>query len=160
MPLDPVPELARRREHDIEVLLPGLDRGGITLDELLDAVRRGLAMGGGILYLDSGRGETKVFSRHLYCPACDRGLAPLDPRLFSFNSRQGSCPACMGIGRVKADQCGAASRRTRTCPLKTGCSIFSRSTMWRGSKREAEKFERLWKSELGVDPDKPASEHR
>src|SRR5208283_2774897 len=43
-PLDPIPELARRREHDIEALLPGLDRSGITLDELLDSIRRGLAM--------------------------------------------------------------------------------------------------------------------
>ena len=154
--LDPVPELARRREHDIEVLMPGLDRSGITLDQLLDAVRRGLAMGGGILYLDSGRGDTKVFSRHLYCPACDRGLAPLDPRLFSFNSRQGFCPACMGIGRIKR----ISSQRLRGAPdisLKDGLLNFLRSSIWRSSKREAQRFERLWISELGVDPQKPAS---
>ncbi len=156
VPLDPVPELARRREHDIEVLMPGLDRSGITLDQLLDSVRRGLAMGGGILYLDSGRGDTKVFSRHLYCPACDRGLAPLDPRLFSFNSRQGFCQACMGIGRIKR----ISSQRLRGAPdisLKDGLLNFLRSSIWRGSKREAQRFERFWISELGVDPEKPAS---
>ena len=148
VPLDPIPELARRREHDIEALLPGLDRSGITLDELLDSVRRGLAMGGGILYLDSSGGETKVFSRHLYCPACDRGLAPLDPRLFSFNSRQGFCPACMGIGRVKR----ISAQRLRGAPdmsLKDGLLNFLRSTVWRGSKREAEKFGRLWIRRIG-----------
>ena len=156
VPLDPVPELARRREHDIEVLMPGLDRSGITPDQLLDSVRRGLAMGGGILYLDSGRGDTKVFSRHLYCPACDRGLAPLDPRLFSFNSRQGFCHACMGIGRIKR----ISSQRLRGAPdisLKDGLLNFLRSSIWRGSKREAQRFERFWISELGVDPEKPAS---
>jgi excinuclease ABC subunit A len=156
VPLDPVPELARRREHDIEVLMPGLDHSGITLDQLLDSVRRGLAMGGGILYLDSGRGDTKVFSRHLYCPACDRGLAPLDPRLFSFNSRQGFCHACMGIGRIKR----ISSQRLRGAPdisLKDGLLNFLRSSIWRGSKREAQRFERFWISELGVDPEKPAS---
>ncbi len=157
VPLDPVPELARRREHDIEVLLARIDPGGTKLDQLLDSVRSGLAMGGGILYLDAGRGETKVFSRHLYCPACDRGFAPLDPRLFSFNSRQGSCPACAGIGRVKRID----AQRLRGAPgtsLKDGLLNFLASTIWRGSKREAEKFGRLWKNELGVDPDKPASE--
>jgi excinuclease ABC subunit A len=154
--LEPVPELARRREHDIEVLLPGLDNSGITLDKLLDSVRRGLALGGGILYLDSGRGKTKVFSRHLYCPACDRGLAPLDPRLFSFNSRQGFCPACKGIGTIKR----ISVQRLRGAPdiaLKDGLLNFLRSSIWRGSKREAQRFERFWISELGVDPEKSAS---
>ena len=98
VPLDPVPEIARHREHDIEVLMPGLDRSAITADDLLGSVRRGLAMGGGIVYLHLGTPEIKVYSQHLYCPACDAGLAPLDPRLFSFNSRQGYCPACLGIG--------------------------------------------------------------
>ncbi len=156
VPLDPIPELARRREHDIEALLPGLDREGITLDELLDSVRRGLAMGGGILYLASSKGEIKVFSRHLYCPACDRGFAPLDPRLFSFNSRQGLCTACAGIGRAKRINVQRLRGNPETS-LKDGLLNFLRSTVWRGAKREAEKFGRLWLKELGVDPAKPAS---
>jgi excinuclease ABC subunit A len=105
MPLDPIPEIARRREHDIEVLMPGLDREGITVDDILDSVRRALGMGGGIIHLYLERGETRVYSQHLYCPACDIGLAPLDPRLFSFNSRQGYCPACMGIGATEGRPC-------------------------------------------------------
>jgi excinuclease ABC subunit A len=156
VPLDPVPELARRREHDIEALLPGLERSGIALDELLDSVRLGLAMGGGILHLDSRKGETKVFSQHLYCPACDRGLAPLDPRLFSFNSRQGFCPACMGIGRVKRVSVQRL-RGTADVSLKDGLLNFLQSAIWRNSKREAGKFGRLWMNELGVDAEKPAS---
>jgi excinuclease ABC subunit A len=154
--LDPVPALARRREHDIEALLPDLDQGGIKPDKLLDSVRRGLAMGSGLLYLDTGRGETRVFSLHLYCPVCDAGLAPLDPRLFSFNSRQGYCPACTGTGRVKR----VASERLRGgpgVPLKQGLFAFLRSSVWRGSKREADKFERALKAELKVDPEKPAA---
>ena len=154
--LDPIPELARRREHDIEAVLPGLDRSRITLDELQDSVSRGLAMGGGILYLDPpGGGETRVFSQRLYCPVCDRGLAPLDPRLFSFNSRQGFCPACMGIGRVKR----ISAKRLQgdpDVPLKDGLLSFLQSTVWHGAKREAEKFARRWMDELGIDPKKPA----
>ncbi len=154
--LDPIPELARRREHDIEAVLPGLERNGITLDELYDSVNRGLAMGGGILYLDPPGGETRVLSQRLYCPACDCGLAPLDPRLFSFNSRQGYCPACVGIGRVKR----ISEQRLRggpDVPLKDGLLSFLQSTVWRGSRREAEKIGRHWMKELGVDLAKSAS---
>ncbi|MGC9196376.1 MAG: excinuclease ABC subunit UvrA [Syntrophobacteraceae bacterium] len=154
--LDPVPVLARRSEHNIEALLPGLDHGGLKPDQLLDSVRQGLAMGAGLLYLDTGRAETKVFSLHLYCPVCDAGLAPLDPRLFSFNSRQGYCPACRGMGRIKR----VASERLRAASglsLKKGLFAFLRSSVWRGSKREADKFERVLRAELKVDPEKPAS---
>jgi excinuclease ABC subunit A len=150
-PLDPIPELARRREHDIEAVLPGLDHSAITLDRLQDSVQRGLAMGGGILYLDRPGKEIRVFSRRLYCPACDRGLAPLDPRLFSFNSRQGLCPSCMGIGRVKR----ISTQRLRGAPdkpLKDGLVSFLESTVWRGAKREAEKFRHFLIDELGIDP--------
>lgn len=41
--------------------------------------------------------------------------------------------------------------------LKDGLLDFLRSSVWRGSKREAERFERSLKSELGVDPEKPAA---
>ncbi len=156
VPLDPVPELARRREHDIAALLPGLDRGGITSEVLLDSIRRGLAMGGGILYLASPSDEIKVFSRHLYCPECDRGFAPLDPRLFSFNSRQGYCPACVGIGRVKRIN-PQRLRGASGISLKDGLLDFLRSSIWHGSKREADSYGRLLAGELGIDPGKPAS---
>ena len=156
VPLDPIPQLARRREHDIEAVLPGLERGAISLDELQASVNRGLAMGGGILYLDPpGGGETRVFSQRLYCPVCDRGLAPLDPRLFSFNSRQGFCPACMGIGRVKRVN-EQRLRGADDIPLKDGLLNFLQSTVWHGSKREAEIFGRFLVDELGIDPVKPA----
>ncbi|MHC1729837.1 MAG: excinuclease ABC subunit UvrA [Syntrophobacteraceae bacterium] len=168
--LDPMPALARHREHDIEAVLPGLERSGIMPDELADAVRRGLAMGGGILKLESavnrsaGRGrstdtmqEPKVFSRHLYCPACDKGLPPLDPRLFSFNSRHGLCPACMGMGRVDRIN----TERLAGGPdvsLRDGLLAFLGSAIWRGrSKGESSKLERLWARELGVDSEKPAA---
>jgi len=61
--LDPVPALARHREHDIEVLLPGLDRKGLTVNEIAEGVRRGLALAAGIVAPRCpGRRETRVFS--------------------------------------------------------------------------------------------------
>ncbi len=156
--LDPIPSLARHREHDIELLLPGLDRKRLTVNEITDAVRRGLALGGGILHLDlPGNNGMKVLSRHLYCPACNRGLAPLDPRLFSFNSRQGYCPACMGLGTTKRFNPHRLSGPADV-PLKEGFLPWLRSILWRGSlKREGEKLERLWMRHLKIDTSKPFS---
>lgn len=155
-PLDPGPTLARHREHDIEVLMPGLDLPEVSVEKLSDAVRRGLAMGGGIVHLESPRdGRMRVFSQHLYCPACDRGLAPLDPRLFSFNSRQGWCPSCTGIGtvrRINTERLLGAG----DVPLKDGLLSFLRSSVWRGGRKsEAERLEGLWARHLGIDPAMP-----
>ncbi len=41
-----------------------------------------------------------LFSARFACPVCDYTLAELEPRLFSFNSRQGACPECDGLGTV------------------------------------------------------------
>lgn len=136
IPLDPVPQLARHREHDIEVLLPGLDRTGITLEDLAESVRRGLALGGGILHLVPLRkGDTRIFSQHLYCPACSKGLAPLDPRLFSFNSRQGFCPTCMGLGTARQINKQRLAGLPEV-PLKEGMLTFLRSVLGRGSSKK------------------------
>src|SRR5262249_45677390 len=43
-------------------------------------------------------GVERLYSERLFCPSCETGFPPLDPRLFSFNSRQGACPACEGRG--------------------------------------------------------------
>ncbi|MEM5789276.1 MAG: excinuclease ABC subunit UvrA, partial [Syntrophobacteraceae bacterium] len=158
LPLDPIPEIARHREHDILAVLPGLARKGLTSEEISEALRRGLGMGGGIVHLDQpGKNEDRVFSSHLYCPACDHGLSPLDPRLFSFNSRHGHCPGCSGLGTSrKLDLKRAAG--SPDLPLRDGLFHSLRSIVWRGPrKKEGEKMERLWLRHLGLDPSKPAS---
>src|SRR5207247_5963537 len=67
-------------------------RGG--LDE---AVRRALWLGRGTLIAPAD-GSDRLYSERLFCPACGLGFEALDPRPFSFNSRQGACPACAGAG--------------------------------------------------------------
>ncbi len=157
--LDPIPQLARHREHDIEVLVPGLDRSGLSADAIGEGVRRGLAIGGGMVHLGSGD-SMKILSRQLYCPVCDMGLAPLDPRLFSFNSRQGWCPACMGIGtsrRINTERLAGAA----DVPIKDGLLPWLRSALWRGARRkEGEKIERQWVRHLGIDTSQPVGSIR
>ena len=101
-PLEPVPDLDRFREHDIDIVIGDVllnAKGSGTLEEL---VQKGIQIGKGTIRVmemnDRGEGATDTFSDQSYCFRCGRGFEPLDPRLFSFNSRQGACPSCEGLG--------------------------------------------------------------
>ena len=59
--------------------------------------RRHSVSGNGAIYL-RGEKEARVYSEKLFCGPCGLGYELLDPRLFSFNSRQGACPECAGLG--------------------------------------------------------------
>src|SRR6218665_1704562 len=67
----------------------------------MDALRAALAAGSPT----TGIGQVQVFSTRRACPVCARSYAELDPRLFSYNSKHGWCPDCVGTGlRLTQDQ--------------------------------------------------------
>ena len=108
LPTSPWPRLDRFKEHTIE--LPIRDFVVSEHDErtLRDAVRQSLEHGKGVLHLlapldrlgqpDAPVPAVEVYSTQRACPSCGTGFAELDPRLFSFNSKHGWCPKCMGTG--------------------------------------------------------------
>ncbi|MBI5579346.1 MAG: excinuclease ABC subunit UvrA, partial [Deltaproteobacteria bacterium] len=105
--------LSRYHEHTIEFVTGSLPAG-----DLEAFIARSLEEGGGHISVIDGRGREEVFSRHGICAGCGIGLEPLDPRLFSFNSKQGACPACSGLGVTIADETdeeAAESQVCRTC---------------------------------------------
>jgi len=158
MSLDPLPKLDRYREHDIEVLVPELDQSKASRSMFTEKLRQALAMGGGSLHLE-GQGST-VLSQHLYCPHCHQGLAPLDPRLFSFNSRQGACPHCAGVGTSRNFNLERLLGSPEV-PLKDGLMQFLRSTKVSGAFKirlkghSKKRLDRFWVEDLAVDSDKP-----
>ncbi len=98
--IDPPPKLAKAKEHTIDLIvhygkLSTLDRA--TFD-------RALAWGGGALRVADGApnargdGRERVLSTARSCPECGTGVPELDPRWFSFNTKQGRCEACEGTG--------------------------------------------------------------
>jgi len=96
-PLEEVPPLDRRRKHDIELVVDRLVmRDGIR-QRLADSVETALRYGDGMLLALVGD-ETRMFSERFACPDCGISLPEIEPRLFSFNSPAGACPACDGIG--------------------------------------------------------------
>jgi len=97
--LQPLPTLARYREHDIDVVIASAEITRGDAAKLPDLVAAALRFGGGAALVASERGE-HMFSERLSCARCGIGYEELDPRLFSFNSRQGACPDCDGIGSL------------------------------------------------------------
>jgi excinuclease ABC subunit A len=105
-PLDPPPALARYKEHDIDLVVGSLDVTRTEAGRLQGLVAAALRLGAGALVVSSGDptypDEERIFSERLYCPRCGLGFEALDPRLFSFNSRQGACDGCDGLGSLPA----------------------------------------------------------
>jgi excinuclease ABC subunit A len=92
--------LDRQIKHDIEVVV---DRLKATTAEaargrLSEAVEQALRLGEGTLIVAVEGLPDLMLSANFACPSCGIGFDPPSPQLFSFNSPQGMCPACDGLG--------------------------------------------------------------
>jgi len=87
--------LSRYHEHTIDLV------AGTLPDKNLDVlIGRALEEGSGSLSILDRHDNEEVFSLHGICPTCGIGLEKPDPRLFSFNSKQGACSNCGGLGVI------------------------------------------------------------
>ncbi len=94
-----VPPLDKNKKHHIDLVV---DR--LTLEEeerarLLTAMEKSLELSKGLLKVEDVESQREeLFSEHLTCPDHGFSIPELSPRLFSFNSPYGACPACKGLG--------------------------------------------------------------
>src|ERR1700736_210888 len=99
--LDHAPKLDVRRKHTVEAII---DRFKVRPDlsqRLAEWFETALRLGQGvarIAYMDDPQRAELVLSDKFACPICNYSLSELEPRLFSFNSPIGACPACDGLG--------------------------------------------------------------
>jgi excinuclease ABC subunit A len=103
--VDAVPEMDRRRKHEVAVVADRVTIGRETRQRIAESVESALDLGQGWLHVVSaieGRPETEWplerFSLHRTCQSCLRSFEALSPNHFSFNSSLGWCPACEGLG--------------------------------------------------------------
>jgi excinuclease ABC subunit A len=106
--LDEAPKLAKTRKHSIEVVVDRLVSGPESARRLADSLETAVRLGGGAAIVHRMRageeGEDVFLSQELACVACGISYAELEPRMFSFNSPYGACPACGGLGtRLEVD---------------------------------------------------------
>ena len=95
-----VPALNRKTKHEIEAVVDRVVvRDGIA-PRLADSFETALAMSDGVVYAENPDGTDRtVFSSRFACPVSGFTIEEIEPRLFSFNSPHGACPACDGLGR-------------------------------------------------------------
>ena len=94
-----LPTLVKNEKHDIDVVIDRLrvrEDARQRLAESFEAALR-LAQGRAIA-LEMDTAQLHNFNASFACPQCDFALGELEPRLFSFNSPQGACPSCDGLG--------------------------------------------------------------
>ncbi|MBN1134749.1 MAG: excinuclease ABC subunit UvrA [Methanosarcinaceae archaeon] len=91
-------ELGRYQKHNIEVVVDRLAINAGIEERLSDSIEIALEKGGGTVIVHIIDGEELVFSENLACPECGTGFEDLEPAALSFNSPQGACPECHGLG--------------------------------------------------------------
>jgi excinuclease ABC subunit A len=97
----PPPVLDKKKKHTIEVVIDRLQVRPDLGNRLADSLETALKVGEGVVRIAPAGGEEFVLSSRHSCPNCGFALAELSPRLFSFNSPQGACPECTGLGVVQ-----------------------------------------------------------
>ena len=114
LPTTSFPRIDRFKEHNIELPVASLVVTPANEPALRQALADALTHGKGLVYVLSeidglreamvagapaaGIGKLQVFSTKRACPVCSTSYAELDPRLFSYNSKHGWCPDCVGTG--------------------------------------------------------------
>ena len=114
LPTTNFPRIDRFKEHTIELPVASLDVSPENEAQLRAALADALTHGKGVVHVLSsigtlaaamengaptaGIGHLQVYSTKRACPVCATSYAELDPRLFSYNSKHGWCPDCVGTG--------------------------------------------------------------
>ncbi|MEO8185017.1 MAG: excinuclease ABC subunit UvrA [Deltaproteobacteria bacterium] len=138
----------RVERYDLDVVVDRIVVRAGAKGRITDSVELALKLGNGTLLLDALDGSPpRVMSERLVSWEYGITLPPLEPRLFSFNSPHGACPACGGLGvvsRVDPERVVPDPQKN----LREGAVVaFGR----RGSTRMASEVQALV-AELGVDP--------
>ena len=90
----------RYRNHDIEVVVDRMAVKGAD-ERLKKTVQIAMKQGEGlIMVMDYDTGKVRYFSRRLMCPTTGISYSEPAPNTFSFNSPQGACPRCKGLGYI------------------------------------------------------------
>jgi excinuclease ABC subunit A len=152
--------LSRYHEHNIDLVI-----GSLPAQDLEALVDNALAEGSGSLVIIDRRHKEDVFSLHGICPSCGIGLESLDPRLFSFNSRQGACPRCGGLGTIGGAEeedeidlkicaaCGGSRLKPQALAVKVGDH-----SIWDLTRKPARDIYRIIKNLTFRPHEKPVAE--
>jgi excinuclease ABC subunit A len=94
-------KLDRYKNHFIEVVIDRMEVSGDDEKRLSDSIKLAMKHGKGVMMVvDKESGESRYYSRLLMCPTTGISYNEPAPHSFSFNSPQGACPKCKGLGEI------------------------------------------------------------
>jgi excinuclease ABC subunit A len=128
------PELDKKKKHSIEVVIDRLEVRADLGNRLVDSLETALKVGEGVVRVAPTGGPEFVLSSRFSCPSCGFALTEVSPRLFSFNSPQGACPECTGLGvvqEVDPERLIADPERSLAAGAVVGVQEGRRSFRWR-----------------------------
>jgi excinuclease ABC subunit A len=99
--------LDKQKKHTIEIIVDRLvmKPGEALMRRLADSVEISVKLTGGLVGVLTEDEQTRLYSDRLACIKCGVSYPELTPRVFSFNSPHGACPACDGIGYAVTPGC-------------------------------------------------------
>lgn len=94
-------KLERYKNHHIEVVIDKMEVDAKDAQRLKQSLSTAMSQGDGlVMIMEMPSGEVRHYSKHLMCPVTGLSYKEPDPHNFSFNSPQGACPKCKGLGMV------------------------------------------------------------
>ncbi len=153
--IEPGMKLDRYKNHNIEVVVDKLKVSDDSESRLFKSIDVAMRQGDGlIMIMDKDTEEAKYYSRRLMCPTTGMAYKDPAPNIFSFNSPEGACPYCKGLGIVASDDPLAdieelskkkdteeteEELETITCPACQGARLHKEALSYRiGDKNIAE----------------------
>ena len=151
-------KLDRYKNHTIEVVVDRLKIKGDEakgerreaeddLKRLRATVDRAMTQGDGVMAISIANSQLPIryFSRHLMCPTTGMSYAEPAPHTFSFNSPQGWCPTCRGLGRVKGERLEAKGEEELDNIIKDDENWYTRMLEYvQQPEDEKEEKEEVW----------------
>ena len=100
---DSLPEIDKKKKHDIEVVVDRIVLNDEIGNRLADSVETALNLSDGLVIVENfemknGKADNELFSSKFACPVSGFTIDEIEPRLFSFNNPYGACEECDGIG--------------------------------------------------------------
>lgn len=115
--------LKKHKRHTIEIVI---DRLIIKLGierQLKDAIETALSYSDTVVINLIAGDRDMLFSKTAVCPNCGISYPDINPMFFSFNSRQGACPRCNGLGFENLDEDSEALEDKKYCRLCNGSRL-------------------------------------
>jgi excinuclease ABC subunit A len=145
-------ELVKQQKHTIEIVVDRMVVEPAKRSRIADSIETALRHGGGLVNIVTGDGVEHLYSEHYACIRCSISYQELSPRMFSFNSPYGACPACSGLGTRKEIDPEAIIDPRRGLTNGGVIPFANTGSAWYKAQMTA------LADHLGIDPEQPLGE--